>query len=246
MFSKPESVVITNTNNFELLGAELAQQQNFSWDNAASAIILKSSRGEGSPARGYDSVKRLIDIIGAFTLLLALSPVIVVVAAFVKLSSSGPVFYSQVRLTEGSRQFRMIKFRTMIANAEGSSGAVWAATNDPRVTTVGKFLRSSRLDELPQLVNVLKGEMSLIGPRPERPEFAETLEEQLPQFGKRLAVKGGITGLAQVSAGYAACIDSYREKLALDLLYIKNRSLLLDLSIALQTVKVVLTGNGAR
>ena len=134
----------------------------------------------------------------------------------------------------------------MIANAEGSSGAVWAATNDPRVTTVGKFLRSSRLDELPQLVNVLKGEMSLIGPRPERPEFAETLEEQLPQFGKRLAVKGGITGLAQVSAGYAACIDSYREKLALDLLYIKNRSLLLDLSIALQTVKVVLTGNGAR
>jgi lipopolysaccharide/colanic/teichoic acid biosynthesis glycosyltransferase len=166
-------------------------------------------------------------------------------ALAVRLSSRGPVIYKQRRLTDGSRIFVMYKFRTMLENAERATGAVWAESSDPRVTPVGKFLRKTHLDELPQLLNVLRGDMSLIGPRPERPELLEKLQEELPSFRRRMEVKAGITGLAQTTNGYASCIETYRKKLAFDILYVKNRCFWLDLRIAFRTIYVLLTGSGA-
>ena len=131
-------------------------------------------------------------------------------------------------------------------DAEKNVGAIWAQKKDPRVTKLGKFLRISRLDELPQLLNVLQGDMSLIGPRPERPEIAKVLEKELEDFNRRLEVKAGITGLAQVSADYAACKESYQKKLKLDLFYVDHFGFYLDLKIALKTIIVMLTGSGAR
>jgi len=192
------------------------------------------------------AVKRLTDIIVAIALIALFSPLFVLIAILVRCSSYGPIIYTQNRLTEGGRIFKMLKFRTMRFEAEEASGPVWAAKCDPRVTPIGRFLRVSRLDELPQLVNVLRGEMSLIGPRPERPEIAAQLRRELPFFDRRMAVKGGITGLAQVSAGYASNLQTYREKLHLDLQYVKNRSIVLDIMIAIRTVVVVVTGYGAR
>lgn len=196
--------------------------------------------------RGYEVLKRGTDIVGALALLVLFMPLMLCIAAAVRLSSSGPVIYVQRRLTRGGKVFSMYKFRTMRPDAELGSGPVWAQADDPRVTRLGKVLRAYRLDELPQLWNVVKGDMSLIGPRPERPELAAQLEKELPGFTRRLEVKGGITGLAQVSAGYAACGESYRNKLALDLEYVNNRSFGLDIRIAFRTVVVMLTGFGAR
>lgn len=194
----------------------------------------------------YTPYKRIADLLGATALLISLAPVMAAVTVLVPLSSRGPVIFKQKRLTEGNRAFTMYKFRTMQCGAEDASGAVWAEAKDPRVTRFGRFLRRTRLDELPQLFNVLRGEMSLIGPRPERPEFAGRLEQELPNFSDRHAVKAGITGLAQVSTGYAACVDSYRRKLELDLQYVREISFLTDLKIAAKTVLVILTGQGAR
>ena len=134
----------------------------------------------------------------------------------------------------------------MASDAESTTGAVWAASEDPRVTRLGKFMRKTRLDELPQLLNVLVGDMSLVGPRPERPVFAKALTEKFPSFIRRTDVKAGLTGLAQVASGYASSVDSYREKLAWDLLYIHHRSFWLDIQILFRTVFVVLRGTGAR
>ena len=195
---------------------------------------------------GYKPFKRGIDFLGAGTLAVASLPVIGITALLVKATSPGPIFIRQERLTEGGRVFTMYKFRTMRADAEGKSGAVWASKNDKRVTPLGRLLRSTRLDELPQLWNVLRGDMSLIGPRPERPEFAEMLTRELPGFEKRLRVRGGITGLAQVRAGYSDSVESYRKKLALDILYVQKQSLLLDLQITLRTLAVVVSGHGAQ
>lgn len=194
----------------------------------------------------YDSFKRVFDLVGACSLLVAVSPIMVLAAVAVKLGSPGPVIFRQTRLTKGNKVFTLLKFRTMVAGAEDGTGAVWAIDRDPRITGLGMFLRKTRIDELPQLFNVLSGEMSLIGPRPERPEIAEQLIKELPSFQKRLEVKAGITGLAQVGTGYASCLRSYRKKLALDLIYIQNRCLLLDLRIALKTILVVVTGTGAK
>lgn len=134
----------------------------------------------------------------------------------------------------------------MSTDAERTSGAVWAADRDPRITPFGHFMRKTRLDELPQLLNVVIGDMSLVGPRPERPEFARELEQKLPSFSKRTQVKAGLTGLAQISSGYAASVDSYKEKLAWDRLYVQRRSFMLDLRIMIRTVAVVFRGDGAR
>jgi lipopolysaccharide/colanic/teichoic acid biosynthesis glycosyltransferase len=194
----------------------------------------------------YDNLKRYLDILGSLALIVATIPFFLVVPLAMKLSSKGPIIFKQRRLTQGERVFTMYKFRTMSVDAESGTGAVWAKDGDPRVTNLGRFMRRTRIDELPQLFNVLVGDMSLIGPRPERPEFAEELSRQLPNFPRRHAVKAGITGLAQVGNGYAACIKTYRRKLALDLIYVHNRSLLLDTKIALKTVLVILTGSGAR
>lgn len=196
--------------------------------------------------RRYDALKRAGDILGALLLITALSPVIAIVALLVKITSRGPVVFKQDRMTRNGKVFTMLKFRTMVLDAERATGAVWASSDDPRITPIGRFLRTYRLDELPQLWNVIRGDMSLIGPRPERPEIVEKLENEFPAFNRRLAVKAGLTGLAQVSGGYASCLRSYRKKLALDLIYVENRCLLLDLRIALKTIMVVLTGSGAR
>jgi len=194
----------------------------------------------------YDLLKRGVDIVGAVTLGITLMPVIVGVAVAVRMSSPGPSIFRQRRLTEGGREFMLCKFRTMRQDAERDTGAVVAQLHDVRVTGIGRFLRKSRLDELPQLLNVLRGEMSLIGPRPERPELAKNFEKKIKGFHRRLGVKAGLTGLAQVIQGYPEYTDGYRQKLALDILYIKKKSALLDLWIALKTVGVVVSGSGAR
>ena len=194
----------------------------------------------------YEYVKRSIDILGAVVLLAGLTPVVALVAVAVKCSSPGPVLIRQKRVTQGGKEFTLFKFRSMRADAEASTGAVLATAQDNRITPLGRFLRKTRLDELPQLINVLRGEMSLIGPRPERPEIARALSKQIPGFHRRLGAKAGLTGLAQVIQGYPDGIDGYRQKLALDVVYIKRRSLLLDLQIALRTVGVVFSGSGAR
>lgn len=164
----------------------------------------------------------------------------------IKLDSPGPVIFKQKRVGENEKIFVLYKFRTMRNDAEKGSGAVWAKKNDPRVTRIGKFLRKTRLDELPQLFNVLKGDMSFVGPRPERPEFVEKLKEIIPYYSERHFVKPGVTGWAQVRYPYGASVEDAVEKLRYDLFYIKNLSMFLDLYIVFETFKVVLFGRGSR
>jgi exopolysaccharide biosynthesis polyprenyl glycosylphosphotransferase len=188
-------------------------------------------------------LKRLIDL--AFSALLLLPVVLLVlpaVALAIRLDSPGPILYRQERLGVGGRRFMVLKLRTMRVDAEQSSGPAWSADHDPRVTRVGRMLRKFRLDELPQVFNVLRGEMSLVGPRPERPALSSRIQEAVPLFSERLCVRPGITGWAQVMAPYAASVgDSYR-KLQFDLYYTKNLSPLLDAVILFKTVKTVLLG----
>lgn len=190
--------------------------------------------------------KRAADLLGAIIMLVVLSPVMVILSILIYLTSGAPIIYRQQRLTVGGKHFTIYKFRTMKVGAEKATGPVFASENDPRVTKLGRFMRRTRLDELPQLFNVLFGSMSLIGPRPERPELAEQLESSIPRFHQRLRTKAGLTGLAQVHQGYPDGVDGYRRKLALDLLYIKKQSVVLDLWIAVRTIGVVLSGSGAR
>jgi exopolysaccharide biosynthesis polyprenyl glycosylphosphotransferase len=190
--------------------------------------------------------KRLLDIALATTGFLLTAPLWPIIAWLVHRSSPGPVLYRQRRLGEAGETFEMLKFRTMVDGAEKESGARWAETGDPRITRFGCLLRRTRMDELPQLWNVLRGEMSIVGPRPERPEFLRLLEAEVPFWARRLLIKPGITGWAQVRAGYASDIGATAEKLSYDLFYLKHRSLLLDLAIALLTVRTVVSGHGAQ
>jgi sugar transferase (PEP-CTERM system associated) len=192
------------------------------------------------------TVKRVGDIMLSIGMLLVALPVMALVTALIKLDSRGPVLFRQERVGQNGRIFTLNKFRSMRTDAERLSGAVWATTNDPRVTRVGRFLRRSRLDELPQLFNVLVGNMSFIGPRPERPEFVRLLQRDIPFYMGRLAVKPGITGWAQVRHQYAASVEDTLEKLQYDLYYIKNLSPFLDLVILLHTIQVVLFARGSR
>ena len=191
-------------------------------------------------------LKRTFDLVLASVALIVFAPVLLVVALIVHLSSPGPALFRQVRLGEGGRLFEMLKFRTMVDGAETPGVAVWADPDDSRVTRVGEFLRRTRLDELPQLWNVLRGDMSIVGPRPERPEFLELLRETVPFWTRRHLVKPGITGWAQVRRGYTSDTSGTAEKLSYDLYYLKYRSLLLDLAIVAQTARIVLSGSGAR
>jgi lipopolysaccharide/colanic/teichoic acid biosynthesis glycosyltransferase len=168
-----------------------------------------------------------------------------VTAIAIVIDSSGPILYRQVRAGELGRPFTLYKFRSMRIDAE-TTGARFAEENDPRITHVGRIIRKTRLDELPQLWNVLRGEMSMVGPRPERPVFVEQLEQQVPYFKQRLYVKPGVTGHAQVRCRYGATTEDHLEKLQYDLYYIKSYSVAFDLSIILDTVKVVLLRIGAR
>lgn len=194
----------------------------------------------------YRMFKEDFDFLAAGLSLLLLSPLFLVIAILIKSTSEGPVFLRQKRMGRRGVIFNILKFRTMRNNAESGTGPVWAQSDDPRVTKVGRFLRKSHLDELPQLINVAKGEMSLIGPRPERPEFVEAICKHIPDFEQRLDVKPGITGLAQVHYRYCASIKDAARKLKYDLIYINKMCWLLDFRIILWTVKTVLTGEGAR
>lgn len=183
----------------------------------------------------YPFVKRTIDIVCAALALVVLSPILLIVAIAIKAYDKGPIFYKQIRLTKGHKKFEIYKFRSMIINAE-KGGARLAAQNDSRITPVGKVIRATRIDELPQLINILKGDMAIVGPRPERPEIESQYLEELPEFGLRLQVKAGLTGYAQVFGKYNT---TPLDKLKLDLLYINQRSLLLDLKLILYTVKIL-------
>ncbi len=189
-------------------------------------------------------IKRIVDMaLSLIGLFLAL-PVMALAAAAIKLESPGPVFFRQPRLGQNGRVFILNKFRSMRLDAEKETGPVWAQERDPRVTRVGALLRTTRLDELPQLINVLIGDMSFIGPRPERPEFVYELQKRIPFYMERLSLKPGITGWAQVKYGYGASVEDALEKLQYDLYYIKNLSLFLDFLILLNTIQVVLFARG--
>jgi sugar transferase (PEP-CTERM system associated) len=190
--------------------------------------------------------KRLLDMVAAATLLLVFGPLMLVAAVLVKLDSRGPVLFRQERVGERGHTFSICKFRSMNENAEGQSGPVWASEDDPRITRVGRWLRKFRIDELPQLWNVLAGDMSLVGPRPERPYFVRKLAEHIPYYGQRGAVKPGITGWAQVRYAYGSSEEDALEKLKYDLYYVKNCTVWLDLLILFETVKIVLFGRGSR
>jgi lipopolysaccharide/colanic/teichoic acid biosynthesis glycosyltransferase len=164
----------------------------------------------------------------------------------VKLSSPGPILFRQTRVGRNNVPFTLYKFRSMRDNAESTTGAIWAVENDPRVTPVGRWLRRLRLDELPQFFNVLRGEMSIVGPRPERPEFVSMLTEKIPYYRQRHSVKPGITGLAQISHKYSDSLEDTITKLEYDLYYIKNLSPALDAYIVFHTIKVMLLGRGAQ
>ncbi|HXG03136.1 MAG TPA: TIGR03013 family XrtA/PEP-CTERM system glycosyltransferase [Candidatus Binatia bacterium] len=191
-------------------------------------------------------VKRGIDVVGAAVGLVLTLPLMLLIALAIKCDSRGPVLFRQRRVGQNGRIFVLNKFRSMRQDAEAGSGAVWAQPDDPRVTRVGRLLRKTRLDELPQLFNVLVGHMSFVGPRPERPEFVRLLQREIPFYLGRLAVKPGITGWAQVRHTYAASVDDTLEKLQYDLYYIKNLSPFLDLLIVLDTLQVMLFARGAR
>lgn len=199
-----------------------------------------------SSGRAVSSVaKRIFDILASLLLLVLTAPVIALFAVLVKLDSKGPAFFRQVRVGLYGQNFQLIKLRSMRVDAE-AAGAQWAQKDDPRVTRLGKFIRKVRIDELPQAWSVLKGQMSFVGPRPERPEFVADLEEQLPYYAERHMVKPGITGWAQVNYPYGASIEDSRHKLEYDLYYAKNYTPFLDLLIILQTLRVILWHEGAR
>ena len=191
-------------------------------------------------------MRRLLNFSVAFIGLILALPLLPFVMLAVKLSSPGPVLYRQQRVGRRGKIFHCYKFRTMRQDAEADTGATWATDDDPRITKVGKFLRSVRLDEIPQLWCVLKGDMHFVGPRPERPEFVEWLSKEIPYYGVRHMVRPGITGWAQVQYKYGNTLEDAREKLQYDLFYIKNASVGLDLLIMLQTIKIVVLGRGAR
>jgi len=233
-----------------------------------------SARPHGQSLSRYlgAAFKRSLDILGSLIGLMLTSPFFIILPILIKLDSPGPVFYRQARVgcnrrrrdrrsTEASRlgrtlrdrrrqdlrgrPFRVIKFRTMVADAEKKCGPVWATRNDPRITRLGNILRKTRLDEIPQFINVLLGQMALVGPRPERPMFVEELSSQVEDYDKRLTVKPGLTGLAQIENGYDSSVASVVRKVHYDLQYIQNWSLWQDLKIIMRTILVVITGKGA-
>lgn len=212
---------------------------------------------EANPIRAWSSIaapgssaserlKRVLDITGAVILAAILAPPALLMGGVMCLTSPGPMFYRQWRVGKGGHLFQILKLRSMRSDAEHGVGAVWAQRDDPRVPQIGRLLRRSRLDEVPQVWNVLRGEMSLVGPRPERPEFTEDLVRQIPHYNLRHVVPPGLTGWAQVRFPYGASVDDSRRKLEYDLYYIRHWHLLFDVRILLRTVRVVLLGKGAR
>lgn len=190
--------------------------------------------------------KRLVGLLMATLLLIFLFPFLLLVALLIKLDSKGPVLFMQERVGEDEKAFTLYKFRSMKKDAENKSGPIWAEEDDPRITRVGKVIRKLRIDELPQLWNVFKGDMSFVGPRPERPYFVKQLKKKIPYYGERASVKPGITGWAQIKYPYGATEEDALEKLKYDFYYIKNMSIVMDLMVIFHTAKIMLLGRGAR
>ncbi len=188
------------------------------------------------------TVKRTIDLVSAIVLLIVTAPLSLLVAALIKLEDGGPVMFRQARVGRDGVPFTLHKFRSMQVDAEAETGPMWAQADDPRVTRVGYWIRALRIDEIPQVWNVLRGEMSFVGPRPERPEFVATLQAAIPLYDRRHAVRPGITGWAQVNAPYAATIEDSRRKLEYDLEYLKRFSVWLDLVIMVRTITIIVFG----
>ena len=230
--------VIEGTSFYEMLAGKLIVDQiNPAW-------IIFSEGFYKSRTKRF--LKRSTDLIISLTMLILFSPLILVTAILIKIDSTGPVLFSQERVGKNKKPYLLYKFRSMVEDAERQSGPVWASDNDKRITRVGSVIRKWRIDEVPQLWNVLKGDMSFVGPRPEREFFIKNLEEVIPYYGERFSVKPGITGWAQVCYGYGASVDDAVEKVNYDLFYIKNMSSFMDLMIILRTIKIVLFGKGAR
>jgi exopolysaccharide biosynthesis polyprenyl glycosylphosphotransferase len=222
----------------------------FPWESLAATLrrtagrIADARRSERRAANA--TLKRAFDITLSLLLLVLALPILLLGAIAIVLDSKGPLLYWQERVGRGGAIFQICKLRTMRVDAEHSGGPQWAAVGDPRITRTGGILRRLRIDELPQILNVLKGEMSFVGPRPERPFFVEYLERELPLYAERHSVKPGITGWAQVNYRYGASLEDARKKLTLDLYYIRHAGLLLDLLIVLVTPKAVLIDGGGR
>ena len=230
--------VLEGNSFYEILTGKLnVKQINPGW-------LIFSEGFETSRAKRF--LKRLSDVVLSLILFILFFPLMLAVALLIKIDSNGPVFFSQERVGQGSRLYSVYKFRSMIANAEEKSGPVWAKDHDDRVTRVGHIIRKLRIDEIPQLWNVLKGEMSFVGPRPERRFFVEKLEKQIPYYSERFSVKPGITGWAQVCYPYGSTVEDAIQKLNYDLFYIKNLSIFMDMMIVLKTIKIVILGRGAR
>ncbi len=228
--------IIEGNTFYEMLtGKLIVEEINPAW-------LIFSQGFQKSRAQRF--VKRTTDLILSFSMLLVLAPFILIVAIVIKLDSKGPVIFSQERVGQKHKPYMVHKFRSMRSDAEKETGPVWAKDNDDRITRIGHFMRKWRIDEIPQLWNVLKGEMSFVGPRPERDHFVKQLTEIIPYYGERFSVKPGLTGWAQVSYGYGASVKDAIEKLNYDLFYIKNMSVLMDIMIVARTVKTVLFGHG--
>ncbi len=189
-------------------------------------------------------LKRLMDVLTSLIILIISLPVIIITAIAIKLTGRGPIFFKQERSGMNGNAFKIIKFRSMYEDAEENTGPVWSSKDDPRVTKVGKIIRRVRIDELPQMINVLKGQMSVVGPRPERPFFVEKLSQEIPYYKRRLKVRPGITGWAQVKHKYDESVEDVKIKLRYDLFYIENMSLRMDFKIIMRTIFVVLFGQG--
>ncbi len=230
--------VLEGSSFYEMLaGKVLVRNINPSW-------LIFSEGFQKSKLKS--AFKRIEDIVLSTTMLILLSPLLIITAMLIKLDSKGPVLFSQDRVGKGKKEYMMHKFRSMVADAEKKTGPVWAGENDSRITRVGRVIRKYRIDELPQLWEVLSGKMSMVGPRPERKHFTDQLEQQIPFYSQRFNVKPGLTGWAQVCYDYGATMEDAVEKLNYELFYIKNMSLMLDIVIIMKTVKTVLFGRGAR
>ncbi len=194
------------------------------------------------------AVERMFDVTASLSILILTSPILVLTAIAIYLESGfrGPIFYRQLRVGLNNSEFELFKFRSMSVDAEKDGKAVWAKKNDNRVTRVGTFIRKTRIDEIPQVINVLRGDMSIVGPRPERPQFVEQLEKSIPYYRIRHRVKPGLAGWAQIKYPYGADEKDAYNKLQFDLFYIKNRTVLMDLLVLLQTIEIVILGKGAR
>jgi sugar transferase (PEP-CTERM system associated) len=221
----------------QLAGKVLIENIRPSWFIFSDGFRITSAR---------KFIKRIVDLAVAGLVLLITLPLFPLIALAIKLDSPGRILYKQLRVGYGERNFMLYKFRTMCHDAEQKTGAVWSQKDDPRITRLGKFLRVTRLDELPQLYNVLIGNMSFVGPRPERPEFVAELKEIISYYSERHSVKPGLTGWAQIKYSYGASVEDSIEKLRYDLYYIKNLGLFLDCLILLETIKVVLFRRGGR